>query len=186
MSSPQVSLLQNALREAESSVSYRRQLFDLQHSKRYRNHKIDIARVIDCTLERRAKTKGRLIEMVKALCRIFTVDDDFEFRHFRKRFDAFGWRRIDHEELMRVSSCTPSQVKASLRDLEEAGFLSRRNPQIGPNRRALLVRLNAAKINNLLAAAFPGEAEESVTVRVMAENAVDSDTGCDNGYPPPI
>ena len=181
MNSPQVSLLDNALREAERSVSYRRQLFDLQQSQRYRQHKIDIARVVDGTLERRAKTKGRLIEMVKAFCRMFTVDEAFEFRHYRHRFDPFGWRTVDHDELMRVSSCTPSQVKASLRDLERSGFLSRRNPQIGPNRRGLLVRLNVGKIENLLAAAFPGKEEESVTVRVVAENVVDSDAECDNG-----
>lgn len=160
--------LESARRTAEFAARYVGQLWDLQVSGRFKSHIVDIARLVDGTLESRGRSKSRLIETAKAIRALFRLNEDLGFAVKPTLFTPDCWRKTTRNELMEKTQCTEYQLKMSLRELESAGFLERHHPQIGPHQRALWIRLHIRGIHALLdqvSAKEPGQGRTVIVAK---------------------
>ena len=104
--------------------------------------------------QRSAKINQTVVQGLKAIAKMFRLNDNQRYAQHADRFDIQGWRSTTWEELGRIgcgrtrrSPFSRAQVRNILNVLKKTGFIDRKNVfNAGKNQRRLFIRFRADRI----------------------------------------
>jgi hypothetical protein len=104
--------------------------------------------------QRSAKVDQTVVQGLKAIAKMFRLNENQRYAHYAGLFDIQGWRSTTWEELGRIgcgrarrSPFSRAQVRSILNVLAKTGFIDRKNVfNAGTNQRRLFIRFRADRI----------------------------------------